>query len=88
MLWRADVSFISLSSIVPTVFTFMVWGTLYIMWFGMFKSYMTLSGMDEIPSPGARAIAVLKYGIGALILSAALQAGISYLHYGLAKLLS
>ena len=87
-LWRADVSFISFTSIVPTVFTVMVWGTLYILWFGMFKSYMALSGMGEIPSSGARAIAVLKYGIGALILSAALQAGIAYLHYGLAKLLS
>jgi len=87
-MWRADASFISVSSIVPTVFTLMVWGTLYIMWFGMFKSYMALSGLDEIPSSGARAIAVLKYGVGGLILAAVLQAGIAYLHYGLIKLLS
>src|SRR3989344_2260415 len=50
MMWRADVGFLSLSYILPAVFTLMVWGTLYIMWFGMFKSYLALSGMEEIPS--------------------------------------
>lgn len=87
-LWRSDVGFLSLRSIVPTLFTAMVWGTLFILWFGLSKSYMALSGMDEIQSTWARALTVLKYGFGAFILSAALQAGISYLHYGLVKLLS
>lgn len=87
-LWRSDVSYMSLRSIVPAVFTAMVWGTLYILWLGISKAYMVLSGMEDIQSPGARAIVVLKYGFGAFVLSAALQAAISYLHYGLVKLLS
>lgn len=86
VMWRADRSF--LSSILPTVFTLMVWGTLLILWFGMYKCYLVLSYLDDVPSPGARAIAVLMYGLGALILATVLQTGIVYLHYGLITLLS
>lgn len=83
--WRAGMSLIS---IVPSLFAFAILWTISITVEGVFRAYKVLSGLEEIPSARSRAFHVLKYGLGLPLLAAILQAGISFLHYGLAKLLA
>lgn len=83
LMWKAGVGF---GSMIPTLFALMIWGTLLIMGKGASRCYLVLAGLETIPFPGARALAILKYGFGALILAAVLQAGIQLLHYGLTRL--
>jgi hypothetical protein len=77
----------SLLSFVPMVFTVMIWGTLVIMGQGAAKAYQVLAGFDPIPTARSRAYAVLKNGVGLLVLAAILQVVIGLLHLGLVKLL-
>lgn len=82
--WRSGFSLIS---IVPWIFTIAIWWTLSIMAHGAVKGYNVLSGLEEIPSAGSRALQVLKYGFGFPLLAAVLQTIITLVHYGLLKLL-
>lgn len=83
--WRAGMSLIS---IVPSLFAFAILCTISIMVQGAVRAYEILSGIEEVPSARSRAFRVLKYGFGFPIVAAILQAGISLVHYGLAKLLT
>jgi hypothetical protein len=82
--YKSGASFLS---IVPGVFTMMIWGTLAIMGNGAAKAYAVLAGFQFIPTVRGRAFAVLMYGVGAFVLAAILQIGIQLLQYGLARLL-
>ncbi len=82
--WQSGFSMFS--SLVPTVFTLMLWGTLVLMWRGASRAYRVLAGFEMVPRARGRAMVVLKYGIGAFALAAVLQAGIALLHLGLVKL--
>jgi hypothetical protein len=84
MVYKSDATFLS---IVPGVFTMMIWGTLGIMVTGAGKAYEVLAGFELIPTVGRRAFAVLKYGVGAFLLVVILQVGIKLLQYWLARLL-
>jgi hypothetical protein len=81
--WKSGFSLIS---IVPWIFTIMIWATLSIIVNGAVKCYRVLSGLEEIPSARSRAVQVLKYGFGFPLLAAILQTVVSLLHYGLLKL--
>ena len=83
--WRAGMS---LLSIVPSLFAFAILWTISITFDGVIRAYKILSGVEKVPLGRSRAFQVLKYGLGLPLLAAALQAGISLLHYGLAKLLT
>jgi len=83
--WRAGMS---LLSIVPSLFAVAILWTISITVDGVFRAYKILSGVEKVPLGRSRAFQVLKYGLGLPLLAAALQAGISLLHYGLAKLLT
>ncbi|PWT79774.1 MAG: hypothetical protein C5B58_12880 [Acidobacteria bacterium] len=83
--WRSGMS---LLSIVPAFFAVAIFWTINIMVEGAVRAYKILSGLEEVPSARSRAFQVLKYGFGFPILAAVLQAGISLVHYGLAKLLT
>jgi len=83
--WRAG---ISLVSIVPSLFAFAILWTIGITVEGADRAYKILSGLEEVSSGRSRAFQVLKYGFGFPLFAAILQAGISLVHYGLAKLLT
>lgn len=81
--WRSG---LSLFSIVPWVFTVLIWLTLSIMITGAGKCYGVLSGLEEIPSARSRVVQVLKYGFAYPLGAAILQTLIGLLHLGLLKL--
>ena len=81
--WRSGFSLIS---ILPWIFTLMIWGTLAIMFQGAVMCYRVLSGLEKSPSARSRAVQGLKYGFGYPLLAAILQTIVSLLHYGLLKL--
>lgn len=85
-LWKSGFHFYI--SIIPTIFTLMLYGTLYLMAIGVIKTYLILAGFEEV-HPKSRAVAkVLQYAIGFQIIAVALQSLIEYIHYLLAKWLS
>jgi hypothetical protein len=82
--WRAG---LSLFSVVPWIFTVLIWVTLSIMATGAAKCYGVLSGLEGLPSARSRAVQVLKYGFGFPLLAAILQTLVGLAHFGLLKLL-
>ena len=82
--WRAG---LSLLSVVPWIFTILIWATLSLMVTGAAKCYGVLSGLEGAPSAGSRAVQVLKYGFGFPLLSAILQTLVGLAQFGLLKLL-
>lgn len=83
--WRSGVSLVS---ILPWIFTLVIWVTLSITVNGAVQCYKVLSGIEEIQSARSRAFQVLKYGFGFPLLAAIIQAAVSLIHYGLIKLFS
>ena len=84
--WKACFSIFG--SIVPTIFTLMIYGTLYLMGIGVIKTYLILAGFEEINSKRTAAVKVLQYAIGFQVIAMALQYGIEYVHYTIIKWLS
>jgi len=85
-LWKSGFSFFG--SIIPTIFTLMIFGTLYIMAIGVQKTYLILAGFEEVASKGRAAVKVIQYAIGFQIIAVILQFAIEYIHYLIAKWLS
>lgn len=85
-LWKSGFSF--LGSIIPAIFTFMIYGTLYLMAIGVQKTYLILAGFEEVTSKGRVAVKVIQYAIGFQIIAGILQIVIEYIHYLIAKWLS
>ena len=85
-LWKSGFSFFG--SIIPSIFTFMIYGTLYLMAIGVQKTYLILAGFEEASSKGKAAIKVIQYAIGFQILAGILQSTIEYIHYLITKWLS
>ncbi|MDD1778465.1 MAG: hypothetical protein LUQ65_09890 [Candidatus Helarchaeota archaeon] len=85
-LWKSGFSL--LGSIIPSIFTFMIFGTLYLMALGVQKTYLILAGFEEIASKGRAVVKVLQYAIGFQIIAAILQSVIEYIHYSIAKWIS
>jgi len=85
-LWKSGFSFFG--SIIPAIFTFMIYGTLYLMALGVQKTYLILSGFEEVTSKGRAAVKVIQYAIGFQIIAGILQFVIEYIHYSVAKWLS
>ena len=81
--WRSGMS---LLSVVPWIFTLLIWGTLSIMITGAGKCYAVLSGIEEVPSARSRAWQVFKYGFGYPLGAAVLQTLVGLAHFGLLKL--
>jgi hypothetical protein len=85
-LWKSGFNF--LGSIIPTIFTLILYGTLYLMATGVIKTYLILAGFEKV-HPKRKAIAkVLQYAIGFQIIAVALQSLTEYTHYLLARWLS
>lgn len=84
--WKSGFSF--LGSIIPTIFTFMIYGTLYLMAIGVQKTYLILAGFEKVASKGRAAVKVIQYAIGFQIIAGILQSIIEYIHYSIAKWLS
>jgi len=82
-LWKSG--FNLFGTIIPGVFTLLLYGTLYLMGIGVKKTYLILAGFEKAPSRGAVALNVLKYAIGFPILATILQVIIEYIHYSIAK---
>lgn len=85
-LWKTGFSL--LGSIIPTIFTLMIYGTLYLMAIGVQKTYLILAGFEEFSSKGRAAVKVIQYAIGFQIIAGILQSVIEYIHYLIAKWLS
>jgi len=85
-LWKSGFSFFG--SIIPTVFTFMIYGTFFLMAIGVQKTYLILAGFEEVTSKGRAAVKVIQYAIGFQIMAGILQGVIEYIHYSIAKWLS
>lgn len=85
-LWKSGFSFFG--SIIPTIFTLMIYGTLYLMAIGVYKTYLILAGFEEFTSKGRAAVKVIQYAIGFQIIAGILQSAIEYIHYLIAKWLS
>jgi hypothetical protein len=83
--WKSNDSIFGL---VPTLFGFALWGTFSLMFTGLGRAYLVLSGLQSVEGAGARAIAVLKNGFGMPALAGALQFAIYMLHYGITRLFS
>lgn len=81
--WRAGPS---MGALIPTMFVAMLWGTFILLGTGVGRAYRVLAGFERVGPGAARALAVIKYGIGFPILAGALQAGIMAIHYGLSRL--
>jgi len=77
-----------LGAIIPTVFTFALYGTIFLMAKGVHRAYMILAGFENITSKRKMAIKVLKYAVGYQAIAMVLQIGIEYVHYTLGKWLS
>lgn len=73
-------------SIIPMIFTVAIYLVLRLMFIGAMRSYRLLAVLEAGASRGAVTIGVLKYGFGGALLTAACQAGIEIVHYGLVKL--
>jgi hypothetical protein len=86
VLWKAGFSIFQW--IIPGIFTFALWGTLYLMGIGIYKAYLILAGLESVPSKGKAFIKVLQYAIGFPLIAAALQYLIEYLHYIIGKWMS
>ena len=82
-LWKSG--FNMLASIIPTIFTLMLYGTLYLMGIGVKKTYLILAGFDEVVSRGTATKQVLRYAIGYQIIAVALQSLIEYIHFLIGK---
>ena len=85
-LWKFGFSFFG--SIIPTIFTAMICGTLYLMAIGVQRTYLILAGFEEVTSKGSAAVKVIQYAVGFQILAGILQIVIEYVHYSIAKWLS
>ena len=81
--WRSG---LSVFSVVPWIFTLLIWATLSIMVTGAGKCYGVLSGLEAVSSTRARAVQVLKYGFGFPLGAAILQTLVGLAHFGLLKL--
>ena len=79
VVWKAGFSIFG--SIVPAIFTLMLYGTLYLMGIGVIKTYLILAGFEEINSKRTVAVKVLQYAIGFQVMAMALQYVIEYVHY-------
>jgi hypothetical protein len=82
--WRSG---LSLFSLIPGIFSLLVFVSLSIMIAGAEKCYLILSGFDEVSSTRARAVKVLKYGFGFPLCAVILEVVVEFAHYGLLKLL-
>ena len=85
-LWKSGINL--LASIIPTIFTFMLFGTLYLMGKGVERTYMILSGFEQVHSRGAVFVQVLKYIIGYQAIAVVLQFLIEYIHFTIGNWLS
>lgn len=85
-LWQSGFSFFG--SIIPAIFTILIYGTLWFMAIGVYMAYLILAGFINIDSKGIAALTVTKYAIGFQIIAGVLQFVIEYIHYSLAKWLS
>jgi len=83
VVWKSGFSFFG--SIIPTIFTLAIYGTLYLMAVGVQKTYLLLAGLEEASSKASVAIKVLKYAVGFQILAVILQFGIEYVHHLITK---
>jgi hypothetical protein len=85
-LWKSGFSLFG--SIIPSIFTFMIYGTLYLMAIGVKKTYLILGGLEEVSSKDRTVTQVLKYIIGFQAIATILQFLIEYIHYTIARWLS
>ncbi len=88
-LWKSGLTpFGFFGSIIPLIFTVMIYGTLYLMAIGIQKTYLILAGIEKVGSKGRIAVKVIQYAIGFQIIAVILQTAIQYLHFTIAKFLS
>lgn len=78
----------SIFGLVPTLFGLALWGTFSLMFTGLGRAYLVLSGLEPVEGFAARAVAVLKNGFGMPALAGVLQFAIYMLHYGITRLFS
>ena len=78
----------SLWAIVPMFFLALFYGAFALMGYGATKCYEVLAGLEPIERARDRIVAVLKYGVGALLLATIILGGVRYLHIALARWLS
>ncbi len=83
--WRAGQSMMSL---VPMAFMLGIWASLWLTWMGASRAYAALAGFEAYSSSSTVAKLVIKNALGLPLLAALIQAGITLLHFGLAKLSS
>ncbi len=91
ILWKTHANagvFSILPSLIPTIFTFALLGTLFIMWNGLRSAYFILAGLNPISSISVRTKQVAKYLLGYPIIAVILQSIIEYIHFFLAKWLN
>ncbi len=70
-LWKAGFSIFRW--IIPAIFTFALWGTLYLMGIGIMRTYLILAGFEEVQPKGRVVIKILKYALGFQIMETILQ---------------
>lgn len=88
VLWKTDFIFSFFAYIIPGIFTVMLYGTLYIMWLGISKTYLILAGFENVSLDESTTLKILKYALGFPIMATILQSIIQFIHYSIAKWVS